>query len=133
VAYVPTAVAHHKVGASSSKIPGFTTYMTIKNLPWLLWKNTPWRIIPTILPRFCIAHLALIISALSKGTIIPVLKGVFFAYLLFPKKLIQRHHIKHNTKVSVAYITSIITYDLPPNAHKLMAVRAVLRRMRFWR
>ena len=133
VVYTPKAVAYHKVGASSGKVPGLTTYMTVKNLPWLMWKNVPWRLIPTIMPRFFIAHLSIILSSLAKGKLLPVFKGVFVAFLLLPKKLIERHKIQSSRKVSTDYIKSIITYDLPPNAYKLHKVRSVLKKFRFWK
>lgn len=132
VIYTPEAIAYHKIGASSSKIPGFTTYMTIKNLPWLFLKNVPWRLMSTILPRFFIAYTAIIISSLLKGKFIPVAKGLFMTTLLLPKKLIQRHGIQSKKTVTTNYLRSIITYDLPPNAKKLIVLRSVLRKLRFW-
>jgi GT2 family glycosyltransferase len=133
VVYTPKAVAYHKVGASSSKVPGLTTYMAMKNMPWLMWKNVPRSLMPTIMPRFFIAHLAIVLSALSKGKFIPVFKGIFVAFFLFPKIYIKRLKIQKTRKVSNDYIKSIITYDLPPNAHKLQKVRSVLKSLRFWK
>jgi GT2 family glycosyltransferase len=133
IVYAPKAVAHHKVGASSDKIPGFTTYMTIKNLPWLFWKNVPYQLMPTLLPRFLISYIAITLSSTAKGKFIPTLKGLFITSVLFPKKLLQRHKIQKNRRVDVGYIRSIITYDLPPNAHKLKKIRSILKSLRFWR
>lgn len=127
VLYTPKAIAHHKVGASSSKLPGFTTYMTIKNLPWLLWKNVPWRLMPTVWPRFFLAHSAIIFSALSKGAIVPVAKGILMASILFPKKLWQRRSIQKSKKVNYLYIMSMMEYDLPPNAIRLRKLRDRIR------
>ncbi len=124
VIYTPKAIAHHKIGASSSKVPGLTTYMTIKNLPWLFWKNVPIKLIPTLLPRFAIVYTFIVLSSLAKGRIIPVVKGLFVTNLLLPKKLLARHKIQKSRKVSAKYIQSVIIHDLPPNAHKL---RALLR------
>lgn len=133
VIYNPKAIAHHKIGASSGKVPGLTTYMTIKNLPWLFWKNVPIRLVPTIWPRFFLSHLSIILSSLSKGKIVPVFKGLFVCVLLFPKKLVERRKIQSSRKASTDYIKSIITYDLPPNAYKLKKVRSVLKKLRFWK
>ncbi len=133
VIYTPKAVAHHKIGASSRKVPGLTTYMTIKNLPWLFWKNVPFHLMPTILPRFFISYVSIVLSSLAKGKIIPVFKGLFVTTFLLPKKLVRRNAIQSNRRVSIEYIKSIITYDLPPNAYKLMRVRSVFRKFRFWR
>ncbi len=127
VVYTPKAIAHHKVGASSGKVPGLTTYMTIKNLPWLFWKHVPMRLIPTVWPRFFVAHSAIIASSLAKGKIAPVFKGIIVSFILLPKKLIERRKIQKSRKVSDDYIKSLITYDLPPNAAKLRKIRRFLK------
>jgi len=133
VRYTPDAVAHHKVGASSSKVPGFTTYMTIKNLPWLFWKNVPLRLMPTLLPRFTIAYYSIVFSSLAQGKIKPTLKGLFMENILLPKKFLQRIKIQRSKTVSTDYIKSMLVYGLPPNAHKLIKLRSILRTLRFWR
>jgi hypothetical protein len=38
---------------------------------------------------------------------------------LLPKKTWQRWEIQHRRQVKPAYIWSIMTHDLPPNAYKL--------------
>lgn len=133
VVYTPKAIAHHKVGASSSKIPGFTTYMTIKNLPWLFWKNVPLRLVPRMLPRFTIAYSAIIISSISKNKVLPVVKGLLASSSLMIKKLLERHKIQASRRVSIEYINSLLTHDLPPNAAKLRKVRTSFNRMALWR
>lgn len=133
VLYQPKAVALHKIGASSGKVKGFTTYQTIKNLPWLFTKNVPVGLLPTILPRFIIAYNAIVFSSLAQGKIMPVVKGLLVSTVYVPKKLVQRHHIQKKKKVSTDYIASILVYDLPPNATKLQHLRNFLRTLRFWR
>lgn len=133
VLYTPKAIAYHKIGASSSKVPGFTTYMTIKNLPWLFWKNVPFRLMPTIFPRLFIAHFSIIASSLAKGKFKAVFKGLFITIIITPIKILECYRIHLSRKVPVEYVKSIIIYDLPPNADKLKKVRSVLRKLRFWR
>lgn len=123
VAYVPEAVAYHQIGGTSQKIKGFTTYQTIKNLPWLLVKNVPGKTFFKVLPRFTIAYLSFIFSALTRGQIMPVLKGLFMTTVLLPKKFIERSRIQSNRKVSVEYIDSMLVHDLPPNAYRLRKLR----------
>ena len=123
IAYVPKAVVYHEIGATSGSIKGFTTYQTLKNLPLLLWKNVPWRLMPKIWPRLVLAYCGLVVSALSRGHIGPVLKGLAVGTILWPKKLVQRYKIQRNRKVSLDYINSMITHDLPPNARKLRNLR----------
>lgn len=133
VIYTPSAVAHHKLGASSGKIPGFTTYMTIKNLPWLLIKNVPRELLTTVLVRFLIAYSSIVLSSLAKGKITSVLKGTVVGLVKLPKKLGERRIIQNDKKVDYLEIMAYMTYNLPPNAHKLRKVRTILKKLRFWR
>jgi hypothetical protein len=131
VAYEPSSIAYHEIGATSSKIPGFTTYQTIKNLTWLFWKNVPRKYLFKVGIRFYISYFSFIFSAISRGQIVPVLKGCFVSLVLMPKKLLERHKIQSGMKVSPEYIWSIITHDLPPNADNLKNIRAIYRKILF--
>lgn len=128
VSYEPKAVVYHEIGATSSKMSGFTTYQTMKNLPQLLVKNVPGRLFFRVQPRFEIAYWSFFASAVARGQGWPALKGYLMAVLMTPKKLVQRHRIQKKRQVSVDYIDSIMTHDLPPNARKLRALRA-----RWWK
>jgi GT2 family glycosyltransferase len=119
VRYVPEAIAYHKIGATSSKISGFTTYQTIKNLPWILWKNAPFTVLVRVLPRFTVAYTSFMLSAAWRGQEWPVIKGFTVMYCLLPKKLLQRLIIQHKRKVTSSYIWDSMTHELPPNATKL--------------
>jgi GT2 family glycosyltransferase len=129
VAYVPAALVYHEIGATSSSIKGFTTYHTIKNLPLIFWKDVPLALMPKVFPRLILAHWMFIFRAISRGQIWPVLKGIFMAVIYFPNTLWQRRNIQSSRKVSIEYINSIITHDLPPNAHKLRRLRGAWRKM----
>ncbi len=131
VAYEPSSIVYHKIGATSSKIPGFTTYQTIKNLPWLFWKNVPSKYLFKIGLRFFVAYFSFIFSAISRGQIVPVLRGFFVSLVLMPKKLFERHKVQSRMKVSPEYIWSIMTHDLPPNADNLKNIRAIYRKILF--
>lgn len=119
VRYVPEAIVYHQIGATSGKIKGFTTYQTIKNLPWLLWKNAPLSVLLRVLPRFMLAYFSFIISAAWRGQEWPALRGYYKMLFLLPKKTVQRVRIQHYRKVKSAYIWAAMTHDLPPNARKL--------------
>lgn len=131
VAYEPSSIVYHKIGATSSKIPGFTTYQTIKNLPWLFWKNVPSKYLFKIGLRFFVAYFSFLFSAISRGQIVPVLRGFFVSLVLMPKKLFERHKVQSRMKVSPEYIWSIMTHDLPPNADNLKNIRAIYRKILF--
>ncbi len=123
VLYDPRAVVRHAGGGTSGKMPGFVTYHAFKNLPLLLWKNVPGRLLPTILLRFAVAHSAIFASSILQGRGRWVLKGFAVALVLLPKKLLQRRSIQKNRAVSPAYIRSILTPDLPPLATRLRRAR----------
>jgi len=124
VAYVPEAIVYHQISATSSKIKGFATYHTLKNLPLLLWKNVPWTLMPRIWPRLVLAYLAIVGRTISRGQFGPLAKALVVGTILWPKKLLQRYKIQKNRKVTATYLNSIITHDLPPNAHNLRKLRA---------
>jgi GT2 family glycosyltransferase len=128
-AYVPDAVVYHEIMGTSSGLKGFTTYQTMKNLPWLMWKNVPWALIPRVFPRFTLAYFSFAASAIGRGQVWPVIKGVLVSTALWPKKMVQRHNIQSRRKVSADYINSIITHDLPPNARRLRGLRAAWWRL----
>jgi GT2 family glycosyltransferase len=123
ISYAPKAVVYHQIGATSSKIGGFAAYHTMKNLPWLIWKNVPAKLLLKMWPRFTFAYLSFYVSAIARGQGWPATKGLGKMLLFLPYKLIQRHKIQSHRKVSISYINSILTHDLPPNARKLYALR----------
>jgi GT2 family glycosyltransferase len=123
VAYAPEAIVYHKIGATSSKVPDFATYQTLKNLPMLMWKNVPWRLMPKVWWRFELAYTLIVFRALSRGQFGAVLKGLAVWVVLSPKKFYQRHQIQKRRKVSIEYLNSLLVHDLPPNAMGLRRLR----------
>jgi len=125
VAYVPKSVVYHEISTTGSRIKGFFTEQTMKNLPMLLTKNVPARYLPKVLPRFTLVYLMFFASAFQRGQLWYAIKGSSRSLIFWPKKLVQRHHIQKNRKVSDSYIWSMLEHDLPPNAHKLRKLRTV--------
>lgn len=130
VAYCPKAIVYHQIGATSSKIGGFATYQTMKNLPWLFWKNVPRKLIWRMIPRFKFAYFSFYASAIARGQGWPATKGFGKMLLLLPYKFIQRYKIQSRRKVSAEYIDSMLAHDLPPNARKLRALRSAWWKLR---
>jgi GT2 family glycosyltransferase len=129
VAYVPSSVVYHETSTTGKKIKGFFTYQTMKNLPMLLWKNVPTRLLPTILPRFTLVYLFFFASAAQRGQLLYAFKGAGRALLYMPKKLIQRRTIRRHRTVSVDYIAAMLEWDLPPNAARLRKLRTTWHRL----
>lgn len=130
VRYVPEAVAYHQIGATSSKIRGFTTYQTMKNLPLVWFKNVPRKYFFIIGLRLWIAYTLFFWRAVARGEGWPAIKGVVRAKLLIIKKISTRFSIQKSRKVSDEYIWAIISHDLPPNATKLRQLRHIWQKMK---
>ncbi len=130
VAFVPSAKVYHQIGGTSRRVHGFGTKQTMKNLPWLFWKNVPKPLLKTMLPRFIFVYFSFYLSSLLRGEGWAATKGLSTSIALMPKKLKQRREIQKNMKVTASYIDSILTHDLPPNAHKLLTLRSVWWKLR---
>lgn len=123
VAFVPTSVVYHEQGGTSKKMNGFTTYQAMKNQPLVIAKNVPLRYLWTVGWRFTLAHALFFARAVTRGQGWIALKGDAKATQLLFKKSKERRKIQKTRKVPDTYIWSIITHDLPPNAHALRALR----------
>lgn len=124
--YTNTAIAYHKGGATSKKIPGFTTYQTFKNLPLLFWKNVPTLLLPAIGARFLILYTLIFANAVRKRSGWAALKGVGASiYYFWVSALWKRFHIQRTKKVSARYIWSILYHDLPPEQTGMRKFRSI--------
>jgi GT2 family glycosyltransferase len=129
VGFVAEAVVYHDVGQTSSSMrSGFLTYQYMKNVPMIVIKDLPARYMWYVLPRFWLAYTLFFWNAVFKGKGRPALKGWLMSIGLFPKKLVERRHIQKSRTVSQEYIWSILTHELPPNAHKLRNLLAPFNR-----
>jgi GT2 family glycosyltransferase len=122
VYYEPQAKAYHHINATSSRVHGFHAYHTMKNLPLLFWKNVPARLLLGFTFKFTVMYFITFIAMARQGAGLSALKGVFAGLFYLPKKLAARRGIQRKRKVSIEYIKSIITYDLPPGTTKLRKI-----------
>ncbi len=130
VRYAPSAVVHHQIGATSSKLKGFATYQTMKNQPLLLYKNLPTSLWWRVGWRFTLAHTLFFVRAVGRGQGWAALKGDWRGtYYLF-KKHFERKKIQASRKVSDEYIWERLVHDLPPNARNLRRLRGVWWKLR---
>lgn len=124
VYYTNKAIAYHKQGASSDKIPGFTVYQTFKNLPLFYIKNMPIGLWITTWPRFTLAYTLMMGNAIKNGNGIPALKGwLVHIYYFFSYAVPSRWKIQRERQVSTSYIKSILWPDLPPDQTGLRKFR----------
>jgi len=116
VYFTNKAIAYHKQGATSSKIPGFTVYQTFKNIPLLYIKDVPTGLLLPIGIRLWLLYLLIFANAIKNGSGFPALKGWLASIWYFwTKSFWLRFGIQSSRKVSTKYINSMITHDLSPD------------------
>lgn len=125
VHYTPKAIAYHKLGASSSTVPGLAVFHTFKNLPLLFIKNVPRSILLTIWPRFTLSYFLILGNAIKNGRGKYALKGWLTKFTLIPHALRERNRIQHSKTASDEYIGSIILHDIPPEQTGLRKFRKI--------
>ncbi|HEX9153571.1 MAG TPA: glycosyltransferase family 2 protein, partial [Candidatus Saccharimonadales bacterium] len=130
VAFVPQSIVYHEQGKTSEKMAnGFITKQYMKNLPMVIMKDVPTRLLYRIVPRFCLAYTIFFVNACLHGRGTAALTGWLLAWKHLPAKLHERATIQKTRTVSDDYIWSILTHDLPPNAQKLRKLRSLWYRL----
>jgi hypothetical protein len=124
IKYAPSAVVFHQIGATSTKIKGFTTYQTLKNLPLLLIKNVPGKYFLRVFWRFIIVYKLFFFKAIYRRHMLSAIRGVFMAAVFSPQAWLQRRKIQATRVVPDEYVWSMIVHDLPPNAYSLRKLRS---------
>ena len=123
VRFTPKAIAYHKVGASSKKVPGLAVYNTFKNLPLVFIKNVPGKLFWYIGLRFFLTYWLIFASAFRHGNGWPAFKGILASIIRKPAAYKKRLNIQKNRKVSVNYIRGIIHDGPLPNQTGLLKFR----------
>ena len=114
--YEPAAVAYHKQGATSSKIPGFAVKQTMKNLPLLFIKDVPTSMLIPIGARFWLAYTLILGKAVLSRNIGAALTGYLQGVWYFwSHALPERIAIQRRKRVSDSVIKDLLVSDLPPD------------------
>jgi GT2 family glycosyltransferase len=122
--FVPEAFVHHHIGMTSSRIKGFTTHQTMKNLPLLWFKNVPKPYLWQTGIRLALAQTLFFARAITRGQGWAAFTGGCRAVGLIIKKISERQKIQQTKKVSDTYIWDMVVHDLPPNAASLRTLRS---------
>lgn len=125
VSFVPDSLVYHRIGMTSGRIKGFTTYQTMKNLPLLFFKNVPRTYLWRVGWRLWLAQTMFFARAVTRGQGWTALKGACKGLYLTGKKWPERRQIQKSRTVSNDYIWNIVVHDLPPNAHALRRLRSM--------
>lgn len=132
--YEPEAIAYHRIGATSDRIPGFTVRQTFKNLPLLLVKNVPRGLRGRMWPRFALLFAMMLGKTIARGQARHSLGGLFAGIRLVATHGIrERRRIQSARVATAAEIDALLWHDLPPaqdGMRRLLApVRALRRRL----
>jgi hypothetical protein len=123
--YTKDAIAYHKQGATSKKIPGFTVYQTFKNIPLLYTKNVPAGLLLPIGLRLFVLYWLIFGNAVKNGSGKYAFKGWLASIWYFwSKALWNRFNIQSKKTVPTSYIKSLLWYDLPPEQTGLRKLRS---------
>lgn len=116
VYYEKSAVAYHKQGASSARVPGFGVRQALKNLPLLYIKNVPNGLLLPIGVRFWFAYTLITLKALAGANFKPALTGwLQGVWLFWTHGIPGRFKIQRNSTVSTEHIEQLLWRDLPPD------------------
>lgn len=123
--YTNKAIAYHKQGATSKKIPGFTVYQTFKNIPLLFIKNVPTKLFFPIGVRLFTLYWLIFANAIKNDTGWYAFKGwLASVWYFWTKSLWERFAIQDNKKVTSDYIKSMLWQDLPPDQTGMRKLRS---------
>jgi GT2 family glycosyltransferase len=128
VTFVSGAVVYHQISATSSKLRGFATYQTMKNLQLLYYKNVPKRFMWRVGWRLCLAQCLFIARAFSRREGWAAVRGDLKGTFLMLKKRRQRRLVQTSRVASDNYIWGLMVHDLPTNAKALRKLRS-----KWWR
>ncbi|MGW9112870.1 glycosyltransferase family 2 protein [Microbacterium sp. NPDC055683] len=125
IVYTPEAVAHHRIGATSGRIPGFTVHQSFQNLPLLLVKNVPAGLRRIVWPRFALLFALMLGKAVATGSGAHAIRGVVDAGRLLPHAVRERRRIQAEV---VADVAPLLLRDLPPEQHGMRRLLRAFRR-----
>jgi GT2 family glycosyltransferase len=124
VAYTPKAIAYHKQGATSNRMPGgFAVLQTFKNLPVLFLKDVPRELLFFIGIRFYFAYTLMLANAVKNGNGLSAMKGILKSITLTPHALKERRVIQRKKRVPTSYIKGMLWPDLPPDQTGIRRLR----------
>lgn len=105
--YVPLAVVHHRVGASS-RDRSFLFYMWYRNLEYVYFKNMPQVLLWKYLPLHLFYMFCSLAASPLRGTTGAFLRAKLYILLNVPKVWRKRRAIQRSRKASISYLESIM-------------------------
>ncbi|HEV8130839.1 MAG TPA: glycosyltransferase family 2 protein [Acidobacteriota bacterium] len=106
--YVPKAVVYHKVNTTLRQAPKQAVFYGQRNSEWLLWKNMPSSLLWKYLPLRVLYFFLSFFYFAMKGHAATFLRAKWAAWKGRQKILEKRRNVQRQTKVSVAYLESLL-------------------------
>lgn len=129
VRYVADAMVFHQISATSRRITGFATHQYCRNVPQVLVKNVPRRLLVHVGLRFLLGYSVFLLWAVRKGEARAAIRGVAAGARLMFGSLRERRGIQAGKIVSDNYIWEIMVHGLPPRARALHKLRSAWWRL----
>ena len=124
---VPAAVIHHVGSASTGgRKSEFAVFHGTRNRFWVLFKNTPWPLMPLVLPLHLVALVAIYLRRENRPHIRLILRAVAAAFAGVGPIFRARTEIQRRRTASVWQIAKAMTW----NPRDLSSRRAVIRPLR---
>lgn len=124
VYYERDAVVRHKRGASSSRVEGFTTFQSFKNLPQILIKDVPGAMLPVMLPLFLLLYGAMFGNAVRTGRGRYAWRGIREAWrLAVSRSMRERRRIQSSRLLGVREFTHLLAAHNPLRRERPDAIR----------
>jgi GT2 family glycosyltransferase len=127
--YCADAVAYHQRGATQRTVKGLAARQYLRNLPLLLVKDVPGRLLWRVAPRFVVVYPLLVINLSRRRDGGAALRGAVAALALLPGAVRARRSIQRDRRLAGAALDRLLLPGLPPNLHAPRAVVARWRRL----
>jgi GT2 family glycosyltransferase len=124
---VPTATIHHVGSASSGgRKSEFAVFHGTRNRFWVLFKNTPWPLLPLVVPLHLVALVLIYLRRENRPHIRLIARAVAAAFAEAPKIFRTRAKVQKLRKASFAQVAGAMTW----NPRDLSGRRPVIRPLR---
>lgn len=110
--YVGEAVATHIGSAISNQYAGFADYHGHRNLVWVVLKNTPWPLLPLVLPAHLLMTIVVGFVFLYRGSLRNYLRAKYDALTGLGAALKKRRSVQRLKKVSAWRVCSAFHFGL---------------------
>ena len=127
--YCADAIAHHDQGSTQRTVSGMAARQYLRNLPLLLVKDVPGRLLWRVVPRFAIVYPMLILNLFRRRQGLAALGGALAAVPLLPGAVRSRRAIQRRRRLAPAELDDLLWPGLPPNMRTPRAVGDRLRRL----